>query len=69
MDLSRIARPTARDYARIEKYKAAKVVIEKAIAGVVYSGMTTGRSSYPRSDRSRSIFGCGSHTGYPHSRI
>jgi hypothetical protein len=34
MDLSRIARPTARDYARIEKYKAAKVVIEKAIAGV-----------------------------------
>jgi guanosine-3',5'-bis(diphosphate) 3'-pyrophosphohydrolase len=34
MDLSRIAQPTARDYARLEKYKAAKVVIEKAIAGV-----------------------------------
>jgi (p)ppGpp synthase/HD superfamily hydrolase len=32
MDLSRIAGPTARDHARIEKYKAAKVVIEKAIA-------------------------------------
>jgi GTP diphosphokinase / guanosine-3',5'-bis(diphosphate) 3'-diphosphatase len=29
MDLSRVAQPTARDYARREKYKAAKVVIEK----------------------------------------
>jgi hypothetical protein len=26
MDLSRIAQPTAREYARVEKYKAAKVV-------------------------------------------
>ena len=32
MDLSRIAQPTAKDYARVEKYKAAKVVIEQAIA-------------------------------------
>jgi len=34
MDLSRIAQPTERDHRRIEKYKAAKLVIEKAIAGV-----------------------------------
>lgn len=32
MDLSRIAQPTAKDYARLEKYTAAKVVIERAIA-------------------------------------
>ncbi len=31
MDLSRIAEPTAKDYARIDKYKSAKHVIEKAI--------------------------------------
>ena len=31
MDLSRIAQPTENDHRRIEKYKAAKVVIEKAI--------------------------------------
>jgi (p)ppGpp synthase/HD superfamily hydrolase len=35
MDLSRIAYPTAKDFARIEKYKAARQVIEKAIAGDV----------------------------------
>ena len=28
MDMTRIAKPTAKDYARIEKYKAAKMVIE-----------------------------------------
>jgi guanosine-3',5'-bis(diphosphate) 3'-pyrophosphohydrolase len=33
MDLSRIEHPTEKDFARIEKYKAAKEVIEKAIAG------------------------------------
>jgi hypothetical protein len=33
MDLSRIAEPTEKDYRRIEKYQAAKLVIEKAIAG------------------------------------
>jgi GTP diphosphokinase / guanosine-3',5'-bis(diphosphate) 3'-diphosphatase len=33
MDLSRIASPTAKDFARIEKYKAAKKVIERALAG------------------------------------
>jgi GTP diphosphokinase / guanosine-3',5'-bis(diphosphate) 3'-diphosphatase len=33
MDLSRIARPTEKDYVRIEKYKTAKRVIEEAIAG------------------------------------
>jgi len=33
MDLSRIAEPTAKDFARIEKYKLAKAVIERAIAG------------------------------------
>jgi hypothetical protein len=32
MDLSRIKHPTAEDYARLEKYKAAKVIIEQAIA-------------------------------------
>jgi hypothetical protein len=32
MDLSRIATPTAKDFARVEKYRAAKVVIERAIA-------------------------------------
>jgi (p)ppGpp synthase/HD superfamily hydrolase len=32
MDLSRIATPTEKDYARIEKYKAAKLVIERAIS-------------------------------------
>ncbi len=32
MDLSRIAQPTAKDYARTEKYKAAKAVIERTIA-------------------------------------
>jgi len=33
MDLSRIAQPTAKDFARIEKYKLAKAVIERSIAG------------------------------------
>ena len=33
MDLSRIAEPTAKDFARAEKYKSAKAVIERAIAG------------------------------------
>jgi len=33
MDLSRIAKPTAKDFARVEKYKSAKAVIERAIAG------------------------------------
>ncbi len=33
MDLSRFAEPTAQDFARIEKYKLAKAVIERAIAG------------------------------------
>jgi hypothetical protein len=32
MDLSRIPQPTAKDYARLEKYQAAKRVIEQAIA-------------------------------------
>ncbi len=32
MDLSRIAVPTAKDFARIEKYKSAKAVIEQAIS-------------------------------------
>jgi len=32
MDLSRIAQPTAKDYARTEKYRKAKTVIEQAIA-------------------------------------
>jgi (p)ppGpp synthase/HD superfamily hydrolase len=32
MDLSRIAQPTAKDYARFEKYKSAMTVIERAIA-------------------------------------
>lgn len=32
MDLSRIAEPTAKDFARIEKYKSAKAVIERAIS-------------------------------------
>jgi GTP diphosphokinase / guanosine-3',5'-bis(diphosphate) 3'-diphosphatase len=32
MDPSRIEQPTAKDYARIEKYKSAKAVIERAIA-------------------------------------
>jgi len=32
MDLSRIAHPTAKDHARLEKYRAAKRVIEAAIA-------------------------------------
>jgi hypothetical protein len=31
MDLSRIAVPTAKDFARVEKYKSAKAVIERAI--------------------------------------
>jgi GTP diphosphokinase / guanosine-3',5'-bis(diphosphate) 3'-diphosphatase len=31
MDLSRIARPTERDFARLEKYRAARQVIEAAI--------------------------------------
>jgi (p)ppGpp synthase/HD superfamily hydrolase len=33
MDLSRIAQPTEEDHRRIEKYRAAKLVIEEAIAG------------------------------------
>jgi (p)ppGpp synthase/HD superfamily hydrolase len=33
MDLSRIPAPTAKDFARAEKYKSAKAVIERAIAG------------------------------------
>ncbi len=33
MDLSRIAAPTAKDFARVEKYRSAKAVIERAIAG------------------------------------
>lgn len=32
MDLSRIAQPTQKDFERIEKYKAAKLVIERSIA-------------------------------------
>jgi hypothetical protein len=32
MNLSRIAQPTAKDYARIEKYKSAMAVIKRAIA-------------------------------------
>lgn len=32
MDLSRIPIPTAKDYARLEKYQAAKKIIEEAIA-------------------------------------
>jgi (p)ppGpp synthase/HD superfamily hydrolase len=32
MDLSRIAQPTERDHRRVEKYRAAKLVIESAIA-------------------------------------
>jgi (p)ppGpp synthase/HD superfamily hydrolase len=32
MDLSRIPQPTAKDYARLEKYQAAKRIIEQAIA-------------------------------------
>ena len=31
MDLSRISTPTEKDYARIEKYKSAKLIIEQAI--------------------------------------
>jgi GTP diphosphokinase / guanosine-3',5'-bis(diphosphate) 3'-diphosphatase len=31
MDLSRIAEPTARDYARIEKYRDARRIIEKMV--------------------------------------
>jgi (p)ppGpp synthase/HD superfamily hydrolase len=31
MDLSRISHPTARDYARLEKYSAAKEIIQNAI--------------------------------------
>jgi (p)ppGpp synthase/HD superfamily hydrolase len=33
MDLSRLAPPTAKDFARIEKYKLARAVIERAISG------------------------------------
>jgi uncharacterized membrane protein YebE (DUF533 family) len=33
MDLSRIAQPTEKDRRRVEKYRAAKLVIESAIAG------------------------------------
>jgi (p)ppGpp synthase/HD superfamily hydrolase len=33
MDLSRIAQPTEKDHRRIEKYRAAKLAIEHAIAG------------------------------------
>ncbi len=32
MDLSRIAQPTAKDFARVENYRSAKAVIERAIA-------------------------------------
>ena len=32
MDLSRISRPTTKDYARLDKYKSAKATIERAIA-------------------------------------
>jgi len=32
MDLSRIAHPSEKDYARVEKYKAAKAIIEQADA-------------------------------------
>jgi guanosine-3',5'-bis(diphosphate) 3'-pyrophosphohydrolase len=34
MDLSRIAQPSEKDHRRVQKYKAAKLVIEKAIAGI-----------------------------------
>jgi (p)ppGpp synthase/HD superfamily hydrolase len=33
MDLSRIAQPTEKDHRRVQKYEAAKLVIEDAIAG------------------------------------
>ncbi len=33
MDLSRIAHPTEKDFARIEKYRAAKCVLEQSIVG------------------------------------
>jgi GTP diphosphokinase / guanosine-3',5'-bis(diphosphate) 3'-diphosphatase len=34
MDPSRIAQPSEKDYRRVQKYKAAKLVIEEAIAAV-----------------------------------